>query len=361
MDVDLYPQIAENVTKTYFFGEDKQAPPGSFNAKSFLDHVELHRRRYAWTDAQTVNYAVTSMRGSAYDWFQMLQQILSDEMRTQLLATWSVFKEAVMAHYNIGGMAKRPQVKAALDLARSLPLRDFFTRAMTEYIASAKLDLDRWFNSMTPANTWGTILERQLPNTAAGDAGGAAYRAAALTHLTTYLETLETTQNASRKSKLWDIMVQQFIRNILVDHIPFSRTREKAYEFIADKPDMDNFEFFEKLALFDERNNPNARKNGASVHEVQVDDDPAQVEAIKKGDAKKKEKEACKYCGIVGHKIKRCFKKKRDDKKKEDAAKKVNEVAASSNDSPSLALPTPAASATAVAMLDALSGNEYRW
>ena len=366
MDVDLYPQIAENVTKTYFYGDDdKTAPAGSFNARAFLDHVELLRRRYNWTDAQTVNYGVTSMRGLAYEWFQMLQQILSDDMRARLLATWTVFKEAVMAHYNIGGMAKRPQVKAALDQARSLPLRRFFTVAMREFIVSARLEHDRWFNSMTPANTWNTFLERHLPATQEGDAGGAAYRTAALTRLQTALEELETTQNTARKSKLWDILVQQFIRTVLVDHIPFARTKEKAYEFISEKPDMDNFEFFEKLALFDERNNPHARKNGASVHELQLEEeDSALVEAVKKADGKTKA--ACKYCGIVGHKMNRCFKKKRDEekkKKKEDKeAKKVNELSAASGTTPSIPTPSvPAASATAVALLDALSGNEYRW
>ena len=358
MEVDQYPQIAENVSKTYFYGDDKSAPPGSFNAKSFLDYVELNQRRYNWNDAMTVNYAVTSMRGSAYDWFKMLRRILSAEMRNQLMASWAVFKEALMSHYNIGGMAKRPQVKVALDMAKSLPLRDFFTAAMTEFITSAEAEIDRWFLSITPANTWRTIVEAQLPAAGEGQNAVAAYRTALIPTLSTYLERLEETQNTARKEKLWDVVIQLFVRNILIDHIPYARTKEKAYELITEKPQIDNFEFFEKVALFDERNNPSARK-GAGVHELKLEDEELSVEAIKKAEAKKKE--PCKYCGIPGHKAKRCFKKKRDDKKKKEDAKKVNELSApsTSHDPP---IPTPpTAAATSVAMLDALSGNGSRW
>lgn len=366
MDVDNYPVIAENITKTYFYGWPKDSPQGAFTPKSFIDNVELSRRRYNWTDAQTVNYAISSMRGQAYDYIKQAQRVLTAAGRANLLTNWVSFRDNLLGHYGVGGIAKRPKLAATLALASSLPLRDWFYKAVAEWADLVEPNNQAWFEGVAVTHDWRAILDEHIP-AIADDVPNRGqlhrYRTDTITTLADILQRDETTEMATMRSRQYDLLMAIYCRSILVDHIPFARTREEAHrlntapEFAA----IDNVTFFEMVALFDERHNPKSRKSGPPIAQASAlstsdatggETDEVTVEAVKKED-KKKKKKRCAYCDIPGHDKSKCYKKKRDDKKKEDEAKRVHELSELDT-----SVPPPAPSVSA---LQSASGNELRW
>ena len=83
------------------FSGEIPRPSGEFGLPDFIRAIESRRRRHGYTAAQTVQHALSCLRGRAHNWYEKnLQFHLSPSQLQRVLNDWRVFKALLIKEYD---------------------------------------------------------------------------------------------------------------------------------------------------------------------------------------------------------------------------------------------------------------------
>ena len=83
------------------FSGEVPKPQGEMGIKDFIRAIENRQKRHNYTSAQTVQHALSCLRGEAHDWFERIVQyhITPDQLKI-VLANWESFRALIISEYD---------------------------------------------------------------------------------------------------------------------------------------------------------------------------------------------------------------------------------------------------------------------
>ena len=283
------------------------------SAKSYLLEIDArhNRRGQNQTDAHTIQWASSCLRGSAQRWFNHTTKhtATSDQEKQEkdlILNDYAAFKKAFSETFGIGGATKEVNWRLVFNQQKGETAQAYFQRACTG-LAEHLFDDDSMRtlknNCFTPAPVYTTISAAvQDPDVK--------------TQVEAAAKTIIEAREAAAMNQVLYFLRNFFHRQVLVNGL----TNQKLQEMVPQlKREHDrNTVLWARIAQEETK----LRFPNQAVESVVVTSEEVNAANVKKKGKNKNPAVSCDYCAKNGHVAKDCFTKKRAENKK----KGVSEV-----------------------------------
>lgn len=320
----------------------------AYTPEAFLKEVEAKRVRNGLTDAQTMQYMKSCLRGEAFQWLHYGTQLGKKDQDNQnlVLTDYTTFRKEFMRHYHLSGITRRVPWKGTLEQRHGETARAYMGRAMEEIVRSLDDKLIKWKTRCVPE----TVINLDAPLTLAAVAGPVAVdaltnaqRAALDIQVTDYIRTLVAATIEKTIVNTTFAVKDLFGREIIVDGLKNPTVRQRAHEW--DDRGIPTQEMADRIQQYEMQVTKNTSHAGA--YEVDADGNDIEIGAVSnKGrssssrgrgrgrgrggrgsnSSSRDNNKSCTFCLRTGHSVEDCRdKEKHNSRMHRQQASKISE------------------------------------